>query len=91
MATYHPSYSVTGVIDAAGHRSSDFESRISQIEKTHEIALDQGQVWEPVCLFSKYAKYVIQRYFIAEQPAPAPRLARIEGRATLTHLCYQSC
>jgi len=27
------------------------------------------------------------RYFIAEQPAPAPYLARPEGRAALKHMC----
>ena len=26
-------------------------------------------------------------YFIAQQPAPSPRLARPEGRAALTHIC----
>ena len=26
-------------------------------------------------------------YFIAEQPAPVPHLARPEGRAALTHMC----
>ena len=30
-------------------------------------------------------------YFIAEQPAPAPHLARPEGRAALTHICYLLC
>jgi len=28
-----------------------------------------------------------RRYFIAEQPAPAPHLARLEGRAAHTHIC----
>jgi len=27
------------------------------------------------------------KYSIAEQPAPAPHLARLEGRAALTHMC----
>ena len=26
-------------------------------------------------------------YFVAEQPAPALNLARLEGRATLMHIC----
>ena len=30
-------------------------------------------------------------YFIAEQPAPAPHLARPEGRAALTHMCELLC
>ena len=29
--------------------------------------------------------------FIAEQPAPAPHLARPEGRAAITHLCQLLC
>ena len=30
-------------------------------------------------------------YFIAEQPAPAPHLARPEGRAALTHIWGLGC
>ena len=30
-------------------------------------------------------------HLIAEQPGPAPHLARTEGRATLTHMCKSLC
>ena len=33
------------------------------------------------------SKSVRNWYFIAEQPSPAPHLARPEGRAALTHMC----
>jgi len=58
-----------------------------------ENCSDQGQIMALTVLFVPnsldkcQAKAASDGYFIAEEPAPAPHLARPEEPAALTHMC----